>query len=194
MKNKMIHSAILAALILGFGRMVFAEPISHGPTYRVGTAGNVNVYDEGYGQQHITTLIFTNLSLNNFANGSSANGILLYTLPTGSQIVEESRINLALQSSNGTMHTATPVAGIGSVKATGAVNVLSGTATFQDIMAGQTGTANGATFNGNVATVLSRATSKAKTIYLNSAGTWGGNGSVLATGKIIIKWTDWDVQ
>lgn len=194
MRNKLIHGAILAALILGFGRMVFAEPISHGPTYRVGTAGNVNVYDEGYGEKHITTLTFTNLSLTNFVNGASANGVLLYTLPTGSQIVEMSRINIALQSSNGTMHATTPVAGLGSVKASGATAVLSGTATFSDIMAGQTGTANGATFNGNVATVLSRATSKAKTIYLNSAGTWGGNGSVLATGKVIIQWTDWDVQ
>ena len=89
----------------------------------------------------------------------------------------------------------TPDVGLGTVIASGVVSVLSGTATFENIMTGQTfndcnGTAEVKT---TVATsspfALVVETADAHTVYLNVADTWAGADDITGTGTIIIDWT-----
>lgn len=188
-----LKSVFLAALVLTLGLAASASKYVLKPgTSRPGTAGDVGVKDETFGRTHLTTVILDSLSLNNFSNGATANGVLLYTLPAGAQAVTLSRLELSLLASNGDMVNDTPDVGVGTTKATGAVSVLSGTAAFENILTGQTALdANGTTFNGNEASVdLFTNTSGDKTIYLNAADAWDGNGSVSATGKIQFRWFD----
>lgn len=183
----------LATLVLALGLTAHASKyVQKTGTERSGVAGNVGVRDENFGRYHLTELVLTGLSLGNFTNGNSANGVLLYTLPAGTQVLALSRLDLALTASNGDMVNDTPDTGIGTVKATGAVNVLGGTATFENILTGQTAAdANGTSFNGNAASIdLFSNTSGTKTIYLNAADAWDGNGSVSATGKVQVLWYD----
>lgn len=190
---KKIATVFLATVVLALGLTANASKYVQKPgTGRPGTAGNVGVRDENFGRYHLTELVLDGLSLGNFTNGNSANGVLLYTLPTGAQVLTLSRIDLALTASNGDMVNDTPDTGVGTVKATGSVNVLSGTATFENILTGQTAAdANGSSFNGNAASVdLFSNTSGTKTIYLNAADAWDGNGSVSATGKVQVLWYD----
>lgn len=196
MKNKMIHGAVLAALFVGSLAVLAVGDVGKPGTYRLGTAGSLTVSDEGFGKEHITTLTLASLGMGNIANGNTANGVLLYTLPSGSQLIDWSRINLSLLASNGTAQVDTPDVGLGTSKATGAISVLSANSLFENIMTGQTATdANGTTFNGNVAnTPLFRTSTATKTIYLNAADGWNGNGSLAATGKIILKWVDVDLD
>lgn len=188
-----IKITLLALVILALGLSANASKyVQKVGTERVSTPGSVNVVPEVFGSTRLETFYLNSLSLNNFTNGNSANGVLLTTLPAGAQGIKISRLNISLLASNGSMVNDTPDVGIGTVKATGAVNVLSGTATFENILTGQTAlNANGSTFNGTDLTVdLLTNASGVKTIYLNAADAWAGNGSVAATGEIQIQWVD----
>jgi len=152
--------------------------------------------------------VLTVLNLTNFVVGALAGagaalgmGNIIYTFPTGDQHLETaySFWNLALSA------TGTAVAcdtGLGSVIASGAVSVLSGTATFEDRLTGQAittaaggGTAVsagpiGATAGIQTGIALNTA-SAVKNVFLNASGTWNANntGNLTATGQIFIKWT-----
>ncbi len=88
--------------------------------------------------------------------------------------------------------------GLGSVIASGAVSVLSGTTTFEDRVTGQTNP-TAAVYGSSVKTMVRMAATgisvnlnnSVKNIFLNAAGTWNVNnaGNLLAKGKILIKWT-----
>ena len=160
-------------------------------------AGTLNVKEYGDGVNHVTKI-----TLNDFVVGSSvgaaslAFGELLYTFPAGAQIIETLYMNVAL---TGTTNIAadTPDVGIGSVMASGAVAVLGGTPTFEDYITGQTsGAISGANFIEVATPVIAGAftgialniSSSTKTIYLNAADGWAGEGDVTANGTITIAW------
>lgn len=153
------------------------------------------------GGSHITVLTLTNFIVGALAGAAADLGVgnKIYTFPAGVQLHEVSYFSLSLTAAGTAVNTDT---GIGSVIASGAVNVLSGTATFEDYVTGQTvATAAG---GGAVAVVgpigatagiltgISLQTAaKVKNLFLNSAGTWNANntGNLTSTGSIVLKWS-----
>ena len=154
------------------------------------------------------TLVTAVLTLNGFvigaipaANAALGVGSAIYSFPAGDQHLETaySFWGLALTlPSTGVVCTT----GLGSVVASGVVSVLSGTATFQDRLTGQSitsaaggGTAVNAGPVGATAGIQTgialNGTGAIKTVYLNSAGTFGtaNAGNLTATGQIFIQWS-----
>ena len=166
-------------------------------TKNVGTAGTgvtaVN-YGDGYKNTAVLTLDTT---LPAIAGGASlAVGKLLYTLPTGAVIIDSAYMSVAITQTEGNITADTPDVGIGTVIGSGAVAVLGGTATFENIITGQTatncsGTATVKTSIPTAAVPLVIETAGAKTIYLNVADGWAASGdsAALLTGTVVINYT-----
>lgn len=150
--------------------------------------------------------VTTVLTLNNFVIGALAGagaalgiGSIVYTFPASDLHTELffSFENLVLTAAGTAVNTDT---GLGSVVASGAVSVLSGTATFEDRLTGQTIGTNSA--GGTAVSALTAVTAgigtgiglnvaaSVKNVYLNSAGTWNANntGNLTASGRIYIQW------
>lgn len=192
---KKIATVFLATLVLALGLAAQASKYIQktGWETSAGTAGNVGVRGTAaYGGLRETRLELAAFSLGNFVNGNSGNGALLWTLPAGAQLVEIARMDIALTASNGDMVNDTPDVGIGQTWANGTAGATLNSfgATTENIITGQTALdANGTTFNGNAASVdLFINTSGTKTIYLNAADAWDGNGEVTVTGEIDLLW------
>jgi len=155
-------------------------------------ATGVTAVEYGTDREHITVLTI-NSTMPAIAGGAAlAVGKLLYTLPTGVQEIEACDISVALTAVDGNIDADTPDVGIGMVIASGAVAVLSGTATFENILTGQTATnCTGTAIAAAVNTDLAVASSAAKTIYLNIADTWAASGEAAlpVTGTVTIKWS-----
>ncbi len=151
----------------------------------------------------LTVLSLTNFIVGNLNSAAAALGVgnILYTFPASDQHLETaySFWNLSL-TCPGTAVTCK--VGLGSVIASGAVSVLSGTSTFQDRLTAQDiataaagGTAVsagpiGATAGIQTGIALNGA-SAVKNVFLNAAGTFNSNNTsqLLANGQIFIKWT-----
>lgn len=167
------------------------------PATGAGTAGTgFTAYEFGNSARRKTVLA-ANTTLPSIAGGAALGvGKLAYTLPAGAQIVESAYISMAITQTTGHINADTPVVGLGSVIASGAVSVLSGTATFQDIMTAQTAT--NCTGTATVATTKTTASPFAfvtaaagsKAVYFNAAATWASSGDTgaLLVGTIIIEW------
>jgi hypothetical protein len=166
-------------------------------------APNVTTYEYSNGRSVTTVLSFTNLVVGTpTASNNTAHGVLLHTLSTTaiSHLVKLVSVEVGL--TLGTVTTDTPDVGLGTVQATGAQDLLSATATWEDIITGQTwnkaldGTADrfASLFSGVVteATTLPYidAAGAATAIYLNAADGWaaGITGNLTATGIVIIEY------
>ncbi len=159
----------------------------------VGTANTgVTAVSYGDGRLHQTVLTFTGLAVGSAVGAANlAFGKLLYTFPAGVQNVSVAYMNVTLTGTSG-IAANTPKVGIGSVIASGAVAVLSGTATFTDYITSQTsGAINGtnAVEATNSAVALVRLSGDAKTIHLNTAVAWAAAGDVTATGTLVLNWS-----
>ena len=153
-------------------------------------------HQSGDGVHYVTTLTLTNVSYTVAGAAAEAIGSLVYTFPAGVHAHKVTNINVALQG-GGTVDTDTPEIGVGSVIATGAVAILSGTPTFEDYITGQVA----ADCNGTATVKMTAATAgygtgislnesgDAKTLHLNIADTWAGADTVLASGTITFEWT-----
>lgn len=175
-------------------------PFGSGPDTSTSNVGTVNVLtgltvaEYGNETSHKTVLTLDAVAVGS-ATGAAALGFgkLMYTLPAGACIVKASKIDLALQG-GGVVDADTPDLGIGTVVASGVVSVLSGTATFENILTGQTmndcnGTAEVKTAKATSSPFeLAVETADAHTIYLNIADTWAGADDLTATGTITIDW------
>jgi hypothetical protein len=177
------------------------EPFGAGPGATDINVGAVNalagltVAEYGNGSNHRTVLTLDAMDVGS-PTGAAALGFgkLLYTLPAGACIIKASKINFSLQG-GGVVDADTPDVGLGTVIASGVVSVLSGTATFENIMTGQT--FNDCDGTAEVKTALATSspfalvveTADAHTIYLNVADTWAGADSLTATGTITIEWS-----
>lgn len=153
------------------------------------------------GADVVTVLTLTNFVVGALAGAGAALGMgnIVYTFPAGQHFeLVYGLSNISLKAAGTAVNTDT---GLGSVIASGAVSVLSGTATFEDRLTGQTiatsstgGTAvsteTAATAGIGTGISLNVAAS-VKDVFLNAAGTWNANntGNLTATGQIYLKWT-----
>lgn len=143
-----------------------------------------------------TTVLDINATLPAIAGGASLGvGRLLYTFPPGAVLVESVSMSVGITQTQANINANTPRVGLGTVVASGAVAVLSGTPTFENILAGQlaanctgTPTVKTAIPTANVPFVIESA--DVHTIFLNAAAAWAASGDAGAqiTGKITINW------
>lgn len=153
------------------------------------------------GKDVVSVLTLTNFIVGALAGAGAALGIgnIVYAFPAGQHFELVSSLSSIVLTCAGTA-VATDT-GLGSVIASGAISVLSGTATFEDRLTGQTiNTAAGGgaavsaitTTTAGIGTGIAlNGTGSVKNVFLNSAGTWNANntGNLTASGTIILKWT-----
>lgn len=171
----------------------------------VTTGATTAVEEHGDGVEHITKLTMTAFVVGTGANNASLGiGAKFYTFPAGAIAVKEVSLVGAFTNA-ASVKTNTPQVGIGTVIASGVVSVLSGTATFQDLMDG--GAAgfiggdtiapdlNGTTmYKGSLGSampvMIKTSGGKSHDAFLNLAVAWSANanGSVTFTGVITIRW------
>jgi hypothetical protein len=163
----------------------------------IGTPGTgVTAVEYGSPYSHVSRLTIAGV-LGAIAGGASLGlGFLLYTLPAGAQIVENSWMSIGLTQTQGNINANTPNVGIGHTVASGAVSTLAGTAAFMDIITQQAAT----NCTGTPTAITLTATSSpfsyitqaggTKTIYLNFAAAWnaGGDAGALINGNVILNW------
>jgi hypothetical protein len=160
----------------------------------------VSIREYGDGRDIVSVLTLTNFIVGALAGAGAALGVgnIVGAFPAGAHLELAYYQSLSLKAAGTAVATDT---GLGSVIASGAVNVLSGTATFENRLTGQTITTDPA--GGTVAAALLGATAgigtgialnvaaSVKNVFLNSAGTWNANntGNLTATGTVVLKWT-----
>ena len=161
----------------------------------VGTANSTYVsqcLEYGDGTFHKTKLSLQG-ALPAIAGGASlAVGRLIYTFPAGNiRILTASLQNVAIKHTQGNITADTPDLGLGTVIASGAVATLDGTATFENILTGQTmNDCNGTGENATIASTLTILASAAHTVHLNVADGWAASGDAAAaiSGDVVITW------
>lgn len=158
----------------------------------VGTPGAGFTAQEYGNKHHHTTLLTVNTTLPAIAGGASlAVGKLAYTFPAGAIRVMSTRMSIAITQTEENITADTPDIGIGTVIASGAVAVLGGTATFENILTGQTAAdCDGTVTTKTVDTSLVIEASGAHTVYFNVADGWAADGDAgaLVAGDILINW------
>jgi hypothetical protein len=143
-----------------------------------------------------STVIDINTTLPAIAGGANLGvGKLLYTLPAGICIIDSASMSVGITQTQGNINADTPDVGVGTVIASGAVALLSGTATFENIITGQT--AANCTGSKTVATTIPTAavplvinSGDAHTVHLNVADGWAASGDAAAIlrGRVVLNW------
>lgn len=148
-------------------------------------------YGDGVNVTAVLTL--TNVALTVGNSASLGVGALLYTLPTGACMIRDAYMSVGISGVSTTNDT--PDVGLGTVIASGVITTLDGTATFENIITGQTAAdTNGtATVKGAGPTAgnpLEITTAGAHTVYLNAADGWGANADAdgLLNGTVVISY------
>lgn len=168
-----------------------------GGGYPVGTAATgVTATEEGTGFRHRTTLAVST-TLPAIAGGANlAVGKLLYTFPAGVVVVHAAHMSLAITQSEGNITADTPDGGLGTVIGSGAVALLNGTATFENILTGQTfndcnGTAEVKALGPTAGIPLIIESGDAHTVYFNVADLWAASGDAAAAlaGTVVLDWS-----
>lgn len=155
----------------------------------------VSVLEYSTGADVVTELTLTNFLIGTVATSNLGIGAIVYTFPAGQHLeLVYSLSNLSITSPS----TQTVSTGLGSVVASGAVTVISGTATFMDrltAVAVSSTTSGGTAVNSLVAATAGIGTgislnvaASVKNVFLNAASGWGTAGNVTASGKILLKW------
>ena len=161
-------------------------------TDNVGTAGTgVTAVEYGDGNWHKTVLTVSTTTDSIAAADTTAMGNLVYTLPAGACIIKSAYMSMALTATDTLITDDTPDVGLGTVIASGSTDTLDGTATFENILTGQTAAdCNGtATVKTIADQILVIETGDAHTIHFNYADIWAGNDSeTTVTGTIVIEW------
>ena len=160
-----------------------------------GTAGtNVTAEEYGDGYVHVTKLALDAVELSpTIPADAEGAGAQIYTFPAGVYAGHMSHMDIT----GGVFDSATNAAdlGLGSVIATGDISVLSGTATFEDWLTGQTvadvsspATEKSAIMTAGAPLVFEAAGSHG--LFINIAGTWDATIATLSlTGTVWISWT-----
>lgn len=163
----------------------------------VGTAETgTTAVERGTSHRH-QTILTVSTTLPAIAGGADLGiGKLLYTFPAGVIIINYAYMTLAITQSQGNITADTPDVGLGTVIASGVVNVLSGTATFENIITGQTaadcnGTATVKTANPTAGVPFIIEAGAARTVYFNAADGWtaGGDAAAALAGTVVLDWT-----
>lgn len=165
-------------------------------TTGVGTVGtNVVATEYGNGKHHLTLLTLTAVAVTVGDNASLGVGALIYTFPAGACYLHATHGSLAMTMED-IEKSDTPEMAIGTVIATGAVSVLGGTATFEDIggtvvLADTNGAAS--IFEQTTVGDLIIAASEAHTVHVNFADTWA-NVADTDSGVTGTVWLDWTLM
>ena len=172
---------------------ISGESLSDDVVANIGTPGTgVTAVESGSKNFHLTTLTLSGVALTIGDTAALADGALIYTFPAGAIIVEAAYLSVGVTLTTGTPTTDTPDVGLGSVIGTGAVATLDGTATFEDIMTGQTATdVAGTATLAMVETTLLIPAASAHTVHFNIADTWANvdNTAATAAGTVVLKWS-----
>lgn len=138
------------------------------------------------------TEITINTTLGAIAGGAALGlGKLLVTLPAGDIIVTGSKLDVALQQTEGNVTADTPDIGLGTTVASGVVSVLGGTAAFENIHTGQTAAdCDGTATVNTLGTQLVIEAADSHGVYLNVADTWASSGEAAmeVSGTVILHW------
>jgi hypothetical protein len=159
----------------------------------------VSIVEYGDGMNNVSVLTLTDFIIGTIPAAAAALGVgaavAYFPASPGVHIEDAYAQSLSLKLP-GTVVNAD--VGLGSVVATGAINLLSGTGTFEDRLTGQTiptaiggGAVTKAVVRASAAGIALNIAASVKDIMLNAAGTWNVNnaGSLTASGTIVIKWT-----
>lgn len=148
-------------------------------------------YGDGVNVTAVLTLTDVAITVGNSA--SLGVGALLYTLPTGAAMIRDAYMSVGI--SGVTTTTDTPDVGLGTVIASGVITTLDGTATFENIITGQTatdtnGTATVKSAGPTAGNPLEITTGGAHTVYFNAADGWGANAdaSGLLNGTVVVSY------
>ena len=162
-----------------------------------GTAGTgVTAVHYGDGKDITTVLTLAGIALASTGAAALGVGALIFTFPAGQHLHYATKMNLTL-TGGGTVDADTPDVGIGSVIASGVVSVLSGTATFEDYVTGQTATDCSGTAipaftvatAGALTGISVNNTSSVKAVHVNVADTWAGADAITLAGSVTIRWS-----
>ena len=162
-----------------------------------GGTTTVGVHATEYGDSRMhTTVLRIECPLPAIAGGANlAVGKLLYTFPAGAILVNAASMSLSIQQTEDNITADTPIGGLGTVIASGAVADLVGTGTFEDILIGQTfddcdGTAEVKTLIPTASVPFVIETGAAHTIHLNVADGWAADGDAAAVlaGTVVLQW------
>lgn len=154
------------------------------------------------GKDIVTVLTLTNFVVGALAGAAAALGVgnIVYAFPAGQHFELVYGFSSISLTAAGTAVSGAKL-GLGSVIASGAVAVLSGTATFQDRLTGTTvptapagGAATSALFaaTAGIGTGIAlNVAASVKNVFLNAAATWNADnvGNLTASGTIVLKWT-----
>lgn len=141
-----------------------------------------------------TVIDLEGLTLPDIAGGASlAVGRQIFTFPGGIKILGSSLVGVTLSDTDGNVTADTPDLGLGTVIASGAVAVLGGTATFEDILTGQTmDDCDGTPETVSVSTELLIQAADSHNVFLNVADGWAASGDdgIRVGGRIVIIWAE----
>ena len=167
----------------------------------VGTPGiGVTAVEESNGSYHKTILTIAGV-LPAIVGGTNLGlGLLIYTLPAGAKMITDTYESVALQQTEGHITADTPIVGIGTVIAVGAITDLNGTGTFEDLNTGKAtadcdGTATVQTAKTTDALGgLAIESGDAHTVHFNVADDWAATGDAATgvVGTVTIFWKDMD--
>jgi hypothetical protein len=162
------------------------------PVANLGTAATgVTAVEKGNSHDHVTVLTVAT-TLPAIAGGANlAVGKLLYTMPAGACVIYSAKMSLAITQTQGNITADTPDGGLGTVIGSGVVATLDGTATFENILTGQTfNDCNGTAEVKTVQTSMVMEAGAAHTVYFNVADGWAASGdaAALLTGTVILHW------
>ena len=160
-----------------------------------GTAGavgtGVTALETGSDAMHQTVLTVASTFPAIAGGANLAVGKLVYTFPAGDIVVHAAQFSMALNGA-AAIQADTPVVGLGTTIAVGAVALLNGTAGFHDIIA-ETAVADcNGTAEVAVDTVLFNiAAAAAHTVHFNAADGWaaGGDAALDIAGTIRLTWS-----
>lgn len=147
-----------------------------------------------YGQDGFYKTVFeANTTLPAIAGGAALGvGKQFVTYPAGAVAIWGTQMDIALQQVDGNVTADTPDVGVGTVIASGVVSVLGGTATFENMLTGQTAAdCDGTATLKTVQTALVIESADAHTGFLNAADTWAASGEATmgVTGTITQFWS-----
>jgi len=185
-----------ATVVNGFGVGYNTEVMRGSPAGTPNTG--ITSVEEVIGSWHKTTITVPIATvLPAIAGGADlAVGKLLYTFPAGVIVVKSAHMSMALDELDGNITADTPDVGIGTVIATGAVSVLGGTGTFEDIITGRaaadcngTATVGAAMPTGGVGGLVIAA-ADAHTVHFNAADGWAASGEAACpiVGTVVLEW------
>jgi len=162
----------------------------------VTTAGTTVVTNEtGNGIDFTSRLTLTAFAIGTSGDNASLGiGASLFSYPAGAYMVKRVTLNLGITAAI-SVTAQTPLVGLGTVIATGAVSVLSGTPTFQDSLAGVAVADVAGTkklySNTPPTAPLVVATGGVHACFLNVAVAWAdvvAAGAVTADGTVTVEW------